>query len=362
MSAYAMPMPAYAAPMPAITSTDRLSVTLFFAVCAHLVVVLGVTFVHEERSRQQANTLDVVLVQRRSEQAPEQADFLGQANQDGGGDRDSVERPATPLPSPLISNEPEIAAASPPVPQLIALQAPPTEVQAADVAPPLAQPDPTPVIAVEQRPARDKVAPATPPVRAQPTAPRSRPSDARPEREAAKAAPAPQRPADARAQPVPSPQAESAPVQTVDAAALVRRSLAMASLSAEVDQRMQAYAKRPRQKWISARTREHKYAAYMEAWRTKVERVGNLNYPDEARRRRLSGDLLLDVAIRADGSVVEISVRRSSGHKVLDDAAARIVRLAAPFAPFPDSIEQETDILHVQRTWRFLSSNQFASQ
>jgi protein TonB len=149
-------------------------------------------------------------------------------------------------------------------------------------------------------------------------------------------------------------------VQSIDAAALVRRSLAMASLSAEVDQRLQAYAKRPRQKWISARTREHRYAAYMEAWRAKVERVGNLNYPDEARRRNLSGDLLLDVAIRTDGSVVEISVRRSSGHKVLDDAAARIVRLAAPFAPFPKSIKEETDILHVQRTWRFLTGNRFS--
>ena len=355
-------MSAYAAPMPSVTPTDRLSVTLFFAVCVHLVVVLGVTFVQEERSRQAANTLDVVLVQRRSEEAPEQADFLGQASQDGGGQSEQVERPSTPLPSPLISNEPEIAAASPPVPQLVPLQAPPSEVLASDVAPPRPQAEATPVLAVEQSTPRDQVAPITPPVRSEAKpAPKSPPSDARPERDTATAAPS-TRAVDPRAQPAPAPAAESAPVQTIDAAALVRRSLAMASLSAEVDQRLQAYAKRPRHKWISARTREHRYAAYMEAWRAKVERVGNLNYPDEARRRQLSGDLLLDVALRPDGSVEEITVRRSSGHKVLDDAAARIVRLAAPFAPFPKSIQGETDILHVQRTWRFLAGDRFASQ
>ena len=136
----------------------------------------------------------------------------------------------------------------------------------------------------------------------------------------------------------------------------------MASLAAEVDKRMDAYAKRPRRKWISASTREHKYAAYMEAWRAKVERVGNLNYPDEARRKRLSGDLLLDVALKSDGSIAEVVVRRSSGHRMLDDAARRIVQLAAPYARFPKAIRKETDILHIQRTWRFLSSNRFASR
>ena len=100
----------------------------------------------------------------------------------------------------------------------------------------------------------------------------------------------------------------------------------------------------------------------MEAWRAKVERVGNLNYPDEARRRRLSGDLLLDVALRPDGSIHRILLRRSSGHTVLDDAALRIVKLAAPFAPFPKDIREETDILHVERTWQFLTSNRLVGK
>ena len=108
-------MSAYAEPAPSVTPTDRLSVTLFFAVCAHLIVVLGVTFVREDRPLTAANTLDVVLVQRKSELAPEEADFLGQASQEGGGQSEDVHRPSTPLPSPLVSNEPDIAAASPPV-------------------------------------------------------------------------------------------------------------------------------------------------------------------------------------------------------------------------------------------------------
>ena len=96
----------------------------------------------------------------------------------------------------------------------------------------------------------------------------------------------------------------------------------------------------------------------MEAWHAKVEKIGNLNYPDEARRKKLSGSLMLDVALNPDGTINEIVLRRSSGHRVLDDAAIRIVRLAAPFARFPDDIREETDILHIERTWQFLGSNQ----
>jgi protein TonB len=131
----------------------------------------------------------------------------------------------------------------------------------------------------------------------------------------------------------------------------------MATLNAQIEDKLRAYAERPRRKFINARTREYKYAAYMEAWRAKVERVGNLNYPDQARRENLSGSLLLDVALRPDGSIESVNLRRSSGYPVLDDAAMRIVRLAAPYAPFPADIREETDILHIERTWQFLGSN-----
>jgi len=352
-------MSAHAAPMPAITPTDRLSVTLFFAVCAHLIVVLGVTFVPEDRPRPAANTLDVVLVQRSSEQAPEEADFIGQANQEGGGLTERAERPATPLPSPLLANEADIAAASPPVQPSTPIEAVPAPAPRPAEAPPPAAEAPVAVVALEQVRAAQALVPVKRELRPDPEPAKREP---RPKTELAKAPAAERAPRAREPEPEPAPQAEAAPVQSIDAAALVRRSLAMASLAAEVDQRMEAYAKRPRRKWISARTREHKYAAYMEAWRAKVERVGNLNYPDEARRRSLSGELLLDVALAADGSVSDVIVRRSSGHKVLDDAAQRIVELAAPYARFPESIRKETDILHIQRTWRFLTGNRFASR
>jgi protein TonB len=124
-------------------------------------------------------------------------------------------------------------------------------------------------------------------------------------------------------------------------------------LVAEIDRGWHEYQSRPKHKYLNARTREYKYAAYMKAWEAKVERIGNLNYPEEAKRRGLSGQLRLDVALNSDGSINTIVVRRSSSHTVLDDAARRIVQLAAPFAPFPDNIREEIDVLHITRTWRF---------
>jgi protein TonB len=133
-------------------------------------------------------------------------------------------------------------------------------------------------------------------------------------------------------------------------------------LTAELSEKTNAYAKRPRRKFVSASTREYKYANYLDAWRRKVERIGNINYPDEARRKKLYGNLVLLVALRADGTIYEIKVRRSSGHKILDDAAIRIVRLAAPYAPFPTEIRKETDVLDITRTWQFLSGNRLISK
>ena len=149
------------------------------------------------------------------------------------------------------------------------------------------------------------------------------------------------------------------PQKRPSAASLLAISHEIASLNAKVERNLVAKAERPKRKFISASTQEYKYAAYMEAWRAKVERVGNLNYPEQARKRKLTGALVLAVALNPDGSINDIIVRRSSGHKVLDDSAIRIVRLAAPFSPFPDAILKETDILHITRTWQFLNNRGF---
>jgi protein TonB len=136
----------------------------------------------------------------------------------------------------------------------------------------------------------------------------------------------------------------------------------MLTLNQQINQSLQAYSKAPKSKFISSRTREFKYASYMRDWVQKVERVGELNYPDSARRQRLSGKLIVQVALYPDGSVREITIRKPSGHKILDDAAVRIVKLAAPFAPFPDDIKNETDVLYITRTWVFTSGNRLKSR
>jgi protein TonB len=150
---------------------------------------------------------------------------------------------------------------------------------------------------------------------------------------------------------------EPAPPAVSAAQILASRSLEIAKLTARIEETGTAYASRPRRRAISASTREYKYANYLEAWRRKVERIGNLNYPEEAKRRKLYGSLILRAAVRADGSLESVQVLRSSGVDVLDEAAVRIVKLAAPFAPFPPDIRGETDILDITRTWQFLSSN-----
>ena len=336
---------------PTVESADRLGFTLFIAIAAHAIVVLGVTFVPHERTRELISTLNIVLVQHKSEVQPEEADYLAQANQDGGGESVEAARPATPLRAPFVGPIPDIAMASPPIPfreEVLSTELEPVAAQTAAAEDLTPRAPPIPVITQDKVETPDKFM----------SKPSSEPAPEPDPRTVAKAEKKPQPEPEPQAQPESLPQT----TQTLTAAALVKRSLAMASLSAEIDRRLQAYAKRPKRKWITARTREHKYAAYMEAWRQKVERVGNLNYPDEARRANLSGNLLLDVALRPDGSVDEIILRRSSGKKILDDAAIRIVKLAAPFARFPDNIAEDTDILHVERTWQFLSGNRFRSR
>ena len=143
---------------------------------------------------------------------------------------------------------------------------------------------------------------------------------------------------------------------------LVQRSLEIARLEAQISKNWDAYQKLPRRKFIGARTQEYRFAQYIEDWRVKVERIGNLNYPEQARRQHLYGKLQLSVSIRADGSVESIEVSRSSGQRILDAAAMRIVKLAAPYAPLPPSITMDTDILTITRTWTFTSSDKLESE
>jgi protein TonB len=156
----------------------------------------------------------------------------------------------------------------------------------------------------------------------------------------------------------PQPQLGQAP----DADDLIARSFEMARLEAQIARDHNAYQTRPKRKNIGARTEEYRFARYIEDWRLKIERVGNLNYPDEARQKKLYGSLQLTVHIKADGKLDGVDVDRSSGSKILDEAAVRIVKLASPYAAFPEDIRRDFDIIDVTRTWTFTRSDQLAGE
>jgi protein TonB len=161
-------------------------------------------------------------------------------------------------------------------------------------------------------------------------------------------------------------QAPVAPVKEAkpdeQARDLVEKSLEIARLEAQIRREMQAYQERPRKTFIGARASEYRFAVYVDNWRMKIERIGTLNYPEEARRNRIYGSLQLTVGIKADGEVESVEINKSSRSKVLDQAAIRIVRLAAPFERFPDKIRADTDILYITRTWTFTRGDQVLAE
>jgi protein TonB len=158
-------------------------------------------------------------------------------------------------------------------------------------------------------------------------------------------------------QPRPTPP-EPAEQPAINADQLNLQAREMAQLQARISQQWDTYQKRPKRAFVGANVREYAFARYVEDWVTKVERVGNVNYPEAARRQGIYGSLKLTVSIFADGRLEAVEVDRSSGSKVLDAAAVRIVELATPFAAFPDEMRKKTDILSITRTWTFTRSDQ----
>ena len=137
--------------------------------------------------------------------------------------------------------------------------------------------------------------------------------------------------------------------------------LEMDRLEALIAKQQDEYQKRPKRKFVGARDKEYRYALYVDSWRQKVEKVGNLNYPEAARDLKLYGQLQMTVSIRADGTIENIELNRSSGHKVLDAAAKHIVEMAAPYARFPDDVRKDIDILSITRTWTFTKEDSLAT-
>lgn len=234
--------------------------------------------------------MEVVLVNARTKDRPAKADVLAQANLDRGGNLDEDRRARSPLPVTDPRNPGrDLAEAQRRVQQLEAQQQ---------------------RLLAQAKESRTRVAPETP-----------------------------------KQAPAEDPTAKSG-------RDLADLSLAAMRLQAQIDKQLEEYQKRPRKKFIGARAAEYRFAQYEEDWRAKVERVGTLNYPPEA-RGKIYGTLRLTVTLRPDGSVEAVELDRSSGLKVLDAAAFKIVRMAAPFAAFPASIRRDTDLLVITRTWFF---------
>ncbi len=143
---------------------------------------------------------------------------------------------------------------------------------------------------------------------------------------------------------------------------LSQRTLEVMRLEAQIARDLEAYQKLPKRRQVGVRAEEYRFARYVEDWRQKVERVGNLNYPEAARQLKLYGNLILTVSIRSDGSVEKVVIERSSGHRVLDSAAQRIVEMAGPYSPFPADIRRDTEVLDITRTWTFARGDELRSE
>jgi protein TonB len=244
--------------------------------------------------------LEVALVNAKSTTKPTKAEILAQAHLDGGGNTDANRRAKSPLPVlPRESSSTELAVATQKVQEL--------EKQAKEM--------------MTQLRARATVAPA-----------------------------------------VPTPTNAQEMPELPTATEAMQRTLEAMRLEAQIAKEMEAYEKRPKRRFVGARAEEYRFARYVEDWRLKVERIGNLNYPEAARAKKLYGSLLLTVGIRSDGTLESVALDRSSGQKILDIAAKQIVEVASPFAAFPPDIKRDTDILYITRTWTFAPGDSLISQ
>ena len=287
--------------MTALGKHGRMQVAVAASIVLHAILILGVSFTMPDLSKLASQQpLEVTLVNAKSQARPLKADTLAQANLDGGGNTDAKRRAKSPLPVPREAKEAADLSMAKKRVELLEREAKQLMTQA-----------------------KSKTAIATVPE---------------------------------------APQLKEEPQVAPNAADIMNRSFEIARLEASIAREWESYQQRPRRRFIGARTQEFRFARYLEDWRTKVERVGETNYPQAARDQRMYGSLVVTVAIKADGSLERVDINRSSGQRILDAAALRIVYLAAPFAAFPADIAKDTDIISITRTWIFTRSDQFVAE
>lgn len=270
---------------------ERFNFTMFLSVAVHGILIFGISF-GAVQSTSEMPTLEITLAAHHSEIAPNRADFLAQANQLGSGSL-TEDAPAVAPTSPFQADyeSATLQAAQPMSPEQTATQR-----------------DGSTELVTTSANARKQF------------------NDA-----------------------LTVTDEGDAQVSTPDSSRL-----AIASLMAQLDSQVQEYARRPRRVVLTAAaTQRSEDALYLDGWRRRIEAIGNLNYPDAARRQKLYGSLRLLVSILPNGSIQKTEILQSSGHAVLDQAALDIVMLASPYEPFPPELSKQADIVEIIRTWRF---------
>tara|TARA_R110001599_G_scaffold163154_2_gene352593 strand:- start:548 stop:1555 length:1008 start_codon:yes stop_codon:yes gene_type:complete len=326
--------------------------TLIGSVILHVIVVFTISFnVFSPPTNAPVNQLDITLVKQQTEQAPEEASYLAQVNNEGGGETD--EKSPEPTPELAVPIAEETPASTDPVSPAV------TELDPVPVEP--VKPEPVVEPAPPVEPSTPTEAPAEKVV---PEPPAEKPVvEAKPEpkttskKVTAEKAERKVETSEIVAEETVEETAEITP--NLSGAELIARARSeIGSLQSTLEYNSRALSETPKKRRISAATKEYSAAAYMRAWAMKVERIGNMNYPQEAKDKGVNGSLMLSVDIKPDGSVPPdgIVVSRSSGHKVLDDAAVRIVRLGAPYAAIPEDVLKNNDMLTIIRTWKFESA------
>ena len=282
-----------------ITSGDRLGVTLFMAAVAHALVILGIGFSGILPEPRLPPLMEITLTQYPSDERPEDYDYLAPDDQDGGGTIEEAMRPTEP--SAVVPDPRDL-----------------DDLVQSDTAPPApAASEETQVVTTDS-----------------PDRPAHEPEDAQPEPEAD-----PPRPHD-----------------LLDTDQQIAREIADTTQTIDWD------ARYPSKQRINARTRQHDAAAYMKGWIERVEQVGNLNYPDEARRRQLTGRLIVEVTLMPDGSLDEVRILQASDYRILDEAAVRVVEMAAPYARVPPEVLDGKERLVITRTWEFVAGSRLQAR
>ncbi|MEM7564828.1 MAG: energy transducer TonB [Pseudomonadota bacterium] len=284
---------------PRISASDRLGFTLFLALMLHAIVVLGVGFKASENGEHNAlPSLDIILANSKSFESVENPDYLAQVDQAGGGNADEKARPSAPVSSPTPIDQKGLADQD-----LEELQKQQLALNSLYY---LTQQESDSALN-KQKQRRDKK------------------SDTKARNE------------------------------------IEQRKSKISRLQAEIRQMTVDYAKRPKTITLTASTRKAIEASYLAGWVQKIEQTGNLNYPNEARINNLDGRLRMSVWLNATGEVINMKITSSSGTTVLDEAARRILRMAQPFAPFPEELRDRADQIVIIRTWDF-KSNRFQTE